>query len=105
MIEFMVMFSKFIEFLKEYRIIAISVAFIVGMAALNLVQSVVNDVILPIIRSLFSSESLRWEDMILPIGSANIRIGSFLSASFSLILVVLFLYIFVDKILRWKPKK
>lgn len=101
----MAIFTRFVEFLKEYRVIAISVAFIVGMAALNFVQSIVNDIILPIIRSLFSSSSIKWEDMILSIGSANIRIGSFLSAFFSLLLIIILLYIFVDKILHWKPKK
>ena len=101
----MMLFKRFAEFLREYRIIAISVAFIVGMAALNFVQSIVNDIILPIIRPLISSKSIIWEDMVLPIGSANIRIGSFLSAFFSLLLIVLFMYIFIDRMLHWKPKK
>lgn len=97
--------KKFIGFLKEYRIIAISVGFIVAIASLDLIQSLVNDIILPVVRSIFSSESATWEDMIIPIGQANIRIGSFLSAFISFLLIVIFLYIFVEKILRWKPKK
>ncbi len=101
----MVIFKRFTEFLRGYRIIAISVAFIVGMVALNFVQSIVNDIILPIIRAIFFSESLMWEDTILSIGSANIRIGSFLSAFLSLLLIVLFMYIFIDRLLHWKPKK
>ncbi|MFH2136588.1 MAG: MscL family protein [Patescibacteria group bacterium] len=101
----MAVFKRFVEFLKEYRIIAISVAFIVGMAALDLVKSLVEDVILPLIRPLISGESLVWEDIMLPIGPVNIRIGSFLSAFISFLLIIIFLYIFVDKILRWKPKK
>lgn len=101
----MPIFKGFVGFLKEYRIIAISVAFIVGMAALNLVQSIVNDVILLFIRPLISSKVARWEDMVVSVGSANIRMGSFLSAFFSLLLIVLFLYVFVDRVLHWKPKK
>lgn len=101
----MAVLKGFIGFLKEYRIIAISVAFIVGMAALNFVQSIVNDIILPLMRPLFPSKFAVWEDITIPIGSANIRLGSFLSAFFSLILIVFFLYVFVDKILHWKPKK
>ena len=101
----MVIFKRFTEFLRGYRIIAISVAFIVGMVALNFVQSIVNDIILPVIRPLITNKAVIWEDMIISIGSANIRIGSFLSAFFSLLLILLFLYIFVDRILHWKPKK
>lgn len=101
----MTLFNKFFNFIREYRIISISVAFIVGIASLTLIQSVVNDIMLPIIRPFVSSNSLVWEDIIIPIGSVNIRIGSFLSAFISFLLIILFIYIFVDKILRWRPKK
>jgi len=75
------------------------------MAALNFIQSLVNDIILPILRPIISSKIVKWEDMVIPIGLVNIRIGSFLSALISLLLILLFLYIFVDRILHWKPKK
>ncbi|MFH1801489.1 MAG: MscL family protein [archaeon] len=101
----MAAFKRFVGFLKEYRIIAISVSFIIAIVALNFIQSIVNDIILPLVRPIISSKVTRWEDIILSIGSANIRIGSFLSALFSLLLIVLFLYIFVERVLQWKPKK
>jgi large conductance mechanosensitive channel len=101
----MAVLKDFKKFIREYRIIGISIGFVVAIAASNFIQSVINDIVLPIIRALFSSESVKWEDMILPIGSVNIRIGSFLSASLSLLFIMVFLYIFIDKILHWKPKK
>ncbi|MBW3018154.1 MscL family protein [Candidatus Woesearchaeota archaeon] len=97
-------FKEFKKFLKDFRIIGLSTAFVVGMAASNFIQALINDIALPIIRPLVSG-STRWEDIILPIGSVNLRAGSFLSALLNLFLVVLFLYIFVDRILHWKPKK
>lgn len=97
--------NRFSQFIKEYRIISISVAFITGMVAFNLVQSLVNDIILPIMKPILSNQSTVWEDLVLQVGTINIRIGSFLSAAISFLLVILFLYIFVDKILKWKPKK
>lgn len=99
------MFKNFKAFIKEYRIIGISVAFIIGMAGLGLIQSLVNDIILPLMRPLFSGPFETWEEITFSLGAANIRIGSFLSALFSLTLIVLFLYLFVEKILHWKPKK
>ncbi|MFH1426289.1 MAG: MscL family protein [Candidatus Kerfeldbacteria bacterium] len=98
-------FKRFQAFLKEYRIIGISVAFIIGMAGLDLVQSLVNDIILPLLRPLFSARFETWEDIVFQLGSANIRIGSFLSATISLLLIVLFLYLIVERVLHWKPKK
>ncbi|MFH1307962.1 MAG: MscL family protein [archaeon] len=101
----MILSKNFVRFLKEYRVVAISVAFIISLAALSFIQSIVNDVILPIFRALFARDTLIWEDMILPIGSVNIRIGSFLSAFLSLLLTVILLYIVIDRIIKWKPKR
>jgi large conductance mechanosensitive channel len=101
----MAFFKRFSGFLKEYRVIAISVAFIIGMVGFNFIQSFVNDIILPLIRPLFPSQFVRWEDIAFSIGSANIRIGSFMSSFLNLLLVLVLLFIFVDMILKWKPKK
>lgn len=101
----MAAFREFTRFLKEYRVIAISVAFIISLAALAFVQSLVNDIILPILRPVLSPESLTWEGMMLVMGPVNLRIGSFLSATLTLIMTVIILYVLIDRILRWKPKK
>lgn len=101
----MVILKEFKDFLRDYRIIALSVAFVVGLAASNFIQSIVNDIFLPILRPLISSRDIIWEEMILPIGSVNLRIGSFLSAFLNLFILLLLLYFFVAKILKWKPKK
>ncbi len=95
---------NFTGFLKEYRIIGISVAFIIGMAALSFIQSFVNDIILPFIRPLFPDRFEVWEEITFSIGSANIRLGAFLSAFINLLLIIVLLYIFVELILKWKPK-
>ena len=100
----MSLLKGFKHFLKEYRIIALSTAFVIGMEALHFIQSMVNDLILPAIRPLVSRTEV-WENIILPIGPINFRIGSFFSATLSLLIVLLFLYLFIDKILRWKTKR
>ena len=101
----MPLLADFKKFLRDYRIISLSVAFVVSLAASNFILSLVNDVLLPILRPLISSNEVRWEDLIFPIGEINIRIGSFLSASINLFIILLFLYIFITKILKWEPKK
>jgi large conductance mechanosensitive channel len=97
-------FKEFKKFLRDFRIIGLSAAFVVGIAASNFIQSLINDIALPVIRPLVSG-STRWEDIIIPIGHVNLRAGSFLSTLLNLILVVLFLYLFIGRILHWKPKK
>jgi large conductance mechanosensitive channel len=41
--------SEFNEFVREYKVIPLAVAFIIGIAATTLIQSVVNNLIMPII--------------------------------------------------------
>jgi len=41
--------KEFKEFLKEYKVVGLAVAFIMGAAATNLVQSLVNDIIMPVV--------------------------------------------------------
>jgi large-conductance mechanosensitive channel len=101
----MVVLKEFKNFLREYRIVALSAAFIIGLAASNFIQSLVNDILLPILRPFISSGNTRWEDIVLSVGSVNLRIGSFLSAFLNLFIILLFLYFFIDKFLKWKPKK
>ena len=79
-------------FLKEYRVIGISIGFIVAIAASNFVQSLVNDIILPLLRPLVSRGTTQWEDMIFSVGSINFRIGSFLSSFLQVFYVPLFVF-------------
>ena len=101
----MIALKKFKEFLREYRIVGISIGFIVAIAASNFIQSLVNDILLPILNPLISNQNIRWEELVLPIGEINIRIGSFLSTLFNLVIILLLLYVLIDKILKWEPKK
>lgn len=104
-VNYMTVLKDFKKFLRDYRIIALSVAFVIGLAASNFIQSFVNDILLPVLRPLISIGSVTWEEIIIPVGPVNFRIGSFLSAFFNLIIILLILYFFVAKILKWKPKK
>jgi large conductance mechanosensitive channel len=96
--------KEFKHFLKDYRIIGVSIGFIVALAASQFIQSIVNDIVLPLIRPLISNQSALWEDMLLTIGPVTLRIGSFLSATLNLLFILLLLYIFIAKFLKWKPK-
>ncbi|NLW76451.1 MAG: large conductance mechanosensitive channel protein MscL, partial [Methanomicrobiales archaeon] len=45
----MSLLAEFFEFLKEYKVVALAVAFIMGVAATALVKSFVDNLIMPII--------------------------------------------------------
>ncbi|MFH0966621.1 MAG: MscL family protein, partial [Methanobacteriota archaeon] len=43
------LFSEFLEFLKEYKVIALTVAFIMGVAVTALIMPLVDNIIMPFI--------------------------------------------------------
>ena len=94
---------NFESFLKKYRIVALSIAFVFSLAVANFIQSFVNDILLPILRPLLSDTT--WEAAVLQLGPVTLRLGSFLSAFFNLMIIATLLYFFVDKMLKWEPSK
>ena len=97
------MIKEFLEFLKEYKVISFGIAFVMGTASTNLVNSFVKDVLMPIIAPLLSSQA--WETAILKIGPVNIAYGSFLAALLNFIILAFLVFILVKKLLEpenWK---
>jgi len=43
------MYKEFMDFLKEYKIVALAIAFIMGAAATTLIKSLVDNIVMPII--------------------------------------------------------
>ncbi len=69
---------EFKDFLKEYKIIGLAIAFIMGAAATDLVKSLVNNVIMPIITPFIPGGA--WQTATFNIGPIVISWGAFLSA-------------------------
>jgi len=83
--------QEFKEFLMEYKVIGLAVAFIMGAAATTLVKSLVDDVIMPLIGALIPGGE--WQTATFSIGSIVIKWGSFLGnvINFAIIAFVVFM--------------
>jgi large conductance mechanosensitive channel len=68
--------QEFKDFLNEYKVIGLAVAFIMGVAATNLVQSLVNDIIMPCITPFIPNG--QWQTATIAIGPIVMKWGSFL---------------------------
>ena len=55
-------FKEFAVFLKEYRVVSLAIAFIIGEASTGLVNSFVKDILLPLATPLMSAES--WKEAV-----------------------------------------
>jgi large conductance mechanosensitive channel len=94
----MSLWSEFREFLKEYKVMGLAVAFIMGIAATALVQSLVNDIIMPIVTPFIPGGE--WKTATLAIGPILIKWGSFLSQSINFIILAFVVFMIAKYVLR-----
>jgi len=95
--------SEFMEFIENYKILGIAVAFILGGAITTLVQSLVNNVIMPVIGIIIPSGD--WQNATLNIGAAVIKWGAFVSALMNFLIIALLIFAVVKLITKKEGKK
>lgn len=93
------MSKDFFDFLKEYNVINLAIAFVMGAASNTLVKSLVNDIFMPLIDPLLSGIS--WRDAVLSLGPINLRWGSFLGELLNFLILALVIFIIVKKIIKY----
>jgi len=94
----MVLISEFMEFLREYRVIGLAIAFIIGAAATTLVKSLVDNIVMPVITPFIPSGG--WETAKLIIGPIEISWGAFLSDLIYFIIIALVVFIAAKKLFK-----
>lgn len=96
-------FKEFAEFLKEYKVVSLAIAFVVGEASTGLVNSLVNDIILPLAAPLTAAES--WRKAVVSIGPVTLSYGSFLADVINFVVVALLVFIVAKKIIRLEKEE
>jgi len=81
--------NEFKDFLSKYRVMGMTVAFILGLYLGNLVKALVDDFIMPIIE--LSIPGMEWET----ITAGPFRIGHFIGALTTFLFVALVIFILV----------
>ncbi|MBN2155511.1 MAG: MscL family protein [Candidatus Lokiarchaeota archaeon] len=89
--------NQFVDFLKKYKVVGLAVAFIMAVYVGAVVNSVVNDLIFPLLEYLpgfasLTDETITWMDW--PFQSP-IRLGALLSSLVTFIIVALVIFIIV----------
>ncbi len=90
--------SEFMEFLREYKVIGLAIAFIIGAAATTLVKSLVGNIIMPVITPFIPGGE--WKTAKLIIGSIEISWGAFLSDLIYFIIIALVVFIAAKKLFK-----
>ncbi len=86
------------DFLREYNVIALAIAFIIGVAATALVQSFVNNIVMPFIGVIVPGGD--WQKATVALGPVIIGWGPFLSALIYFIIVALVVFVIAKKVLK-----
>jgi large conductance mechanosensitive channel len=90
--------KEFKEFLHEYKIIGLAVAFIMGVAITALVKSLVDNVIMPIITPFIPGGA--WKVATFTIWKIVISWGAFLAELLNFIIIALVVFMIAKMILK-----
>ncbi len=90
--------KEFMEFLHKYQVIGLAVAFVIGTAATKLVNSIVNDIIMPIVAVVVPGGS--WRTALLEIGPLKFLVGDYVGALIDFLIIALFIFLAVKYLMK-----
>jgi large conductance mechanosensitive channel len=94
--------NEFVEFLKNYKVIELAIAVVIGNAVKELVTSIAQDIIMPIIGIFTPSGS--WKTISFFIMGSEFKVGNLISASLDFAIVAVVVFIVVKKLLKINDK-
>jgi large conductance mechanosensitive channel len=90
--------AEFMEFLKEYKVVALAVAFIMGVAATALIKSLVDNIVMPVITPFIPGGA--WKTATLALGPIVIGWGAFLGEVINFVIIALVVFVVAKKIMK-----
>ena len=94
----MAILKEFNEFLKEYKIVPLAVAFIIAIALTSLIQSIVNNLIMPIIT--FFIPGGAWRNAAFAIGPIILPWGALLNALVYFVIIAFAVFMIARSMLK-----
>ncbi|MGM5481425.1 MAG: MscL family protein [Nanobdellota archaeon] len=94
--------DEFRAFLKEYKVVSVAVAFIMGAAVNDVVKVFVNNLFMPLLDPLIPGGT--WETASVSIGNISLGWGLFVSSLIKFALLALVVFLVVKKLLDRERK-
>lgn len=91
-------FKEFMDFLNEYKVVGLAIAFIIGIAATTLIKSLVDNIIMPIITPMIPGGA--WKSATLVLGPIVLGIGAFVGDLINFIILALVVFLIAKMILK-----
>ena len=96
------MIKEFIEFLKKYNVIALAVAFIIGISLTTLIKSLVDNIIMPIITPFIPGGA--WQTATASIGPIVLGLGAFAGAVINFLIIAFTAFLIVKLLIKESKK-
>ena len=90
--------KEFMEFLREYKVIALAVAFIMGAASTSLIKSLVDNIIMPVITAFIPGGA--WKTATFALGPVVIGWGPFLGELINFVIIAFVVFMIAKKVMK-----
>lgn len=94
----MKLMKEFKEFLNEYKVMGLAVAFIMGAAINELVKSLVDNVIMPLVTPFIPGGA--WQTAQITLGPFVFGWGAFLAAFINFVIIALVVFCIAKKVMK-----
>lgn len=95
--------KEFKEFISRGNVIDLAVAVVIGGAFTKIVNSLVDDIIMPIIGVIIGG--INFEHLMITVGTAEIKYGMFIQAIVNFLLIALVIFSIIKAINTFNKKK
>lgn len=95
--------KEFKEFISRRNVIDLAVAVVIGGAFTKIVNSLVDDIIMPIIGVIIGG--INFENLMVTVGTAEIKYGMFIQAVVNFLLIALVIFTIIKAINKFKKKE
>jgi len=89
------LWNEFLDFLSKYKVMGLAVAFIMAIYLGTLVKALVDDLVMPIVT--LAMPGIEWETIV----AGPFRIGHFIGALITFLIVAFVIFILVKVSKRW----
>jgi large conductance mechanosensitive channel len=90
------MIKEFLEFLREYKIVGLAMAFVMGSASTTIVKSLVDNLIMPLVTPFVPD----WKTSVLQLGPFAIKWGAFTADLINFVILAFVVFIIAKKLFK-----
>jgi large conductance mechanosensitive channel len=94
----MAIVKEFLGFLKEYKVVGLAIAFIMGVASTALIKSLVDNIIMPIITPFIPGGA--WKEATVSLGPIVLKLGAFIGEVINFVIIAFVVFLIAKTILR-----